>query len=89
MQDPAQLLEVFSQLEASNMFQIAAAQEAEAALEAARAAHAATQVGGPCGLGQPGRQGWSGLAMQAYWCLPNGQEAGQQATYPQMPHHTS
>lgn len=45
-QDPAQLLEAFSQLEASNMFQIAAAQEAEAALEAARAAHAATQVGG-------------------------------------------
>ena len=47
-QDPAQLLEVFSQLEASNMFQIAAAQEAEAALEAARSAHATMQVGGLC-----------------------------------------
>lgn len=43
-QDPAQLLAIFSQLEGSNMFQIAAAQEAEAALEVARATHAATQV---------------------------------------------
>lgn len=53
-QDPSQLLEVFSQLEASNMFLIAAAQEAEAALEAARAAHATTQVGARPVRGGPG-----------------------------------
>lgn len=40
--EPAQLLAVFSAMEGSNMFQIQTAQDAEAALEAARAEHAAT-----------------------------------------------
>lgn len=40
--DPSQLLAVFSQLQGSNMFQIQTAQDAESAVEAARADHAAT-----------------------------------------------
>lgn len=62
-QDPAQLLEVFSQLEASNMFLIAAAQEAEAALEAARAAHATTQVGALASPLGPRSKRYSQLCM--------------------------
>lgn len=49
--DPAALLAVFSQLEGSNMLQIQTAQDAEAALEAARSAHAAAaaQLDGKAG----------------------------------------